>query len=143
MLRQQSEICFDYEAAYLQGTPRKLLIVRPPPGHREFDEDGTEMYWLLTAPLYGQADAGLAWNETINKFLTMECGLTRGDSEPSLYNKRVGTDGTEQVGMSLYVDDGKLYFDTSKCSEAEKTRKREPKCTTRTQTTTHRQLSIG
>jgi hypothetical protein len=51
VLRGQDEICFDYKGAYLQGIPRRLLIVRPPAGHREVDEDGTGMLWLLHAPL--------------------------------------------------------------------------------------------
>ena len=119
--RGQSEFCFDYEAAYMQATQRKMLIVRPPFGHREFDEDGTELYWLLHAPLYGQADAGLAWNETINAFLTDPegCAMIRGDAEPGLYSKRVGKELAEQLAMSLYVDDGKLYFDPTPVGTAE------------------------
>jgi hypothetical protein len=119
--RGQSEYCFDYEAAYMQADQRKMLIVRPPLGHREYDEDGTELYWLLHAPLYGQADAGLAWNETINAFLTDPdgCAMVRGDAEPGLYSKRVGEEMDEQLAMSLYVDDGKLYFDPTPHGTAE------------------------
>jgi hypothetical protein len=122
VLRGQDEICFDYEGAYLQGIPRRLLIVRPPAGHREVDEDGTGMLWLLHAPLYGQADAGLAWNETINAFATSEqgCGMTRCDADPGIYSKRAGKDGRENVTMNLYVDDGKLYSDPTPAGKAER-----------------------
>jgi hypothetical protein len=80
------------------------------------------MLWLLHAPLYGQADAGLAWNETINAFATSEqgCGMTRCDADPGIYSKRAGKDGRENVTMNLYVDDGKLYSDPTPAGKAER-----------------------
>ena len=50
-VRAQDEIDFDVRGrrlrAYLQAHQPELVIGRPPPGHREYDEDGTELYWEI------------------------------------------------------------------------------------------------
>ena len=71
-LRQQHCISFDAPSAYLQGiqTASEQVVARAPPGFREFDERGVELYWLMHNPLYGQLDAGAIWNRTFNEFAT-------------------------------------------------------------------------
>ena len=75
----------------------------------------------MKVPLYGQPDAGLCWYESIDKFLTddSECRFSRGEVEPCVYDRRVGSDGSEHVNMNLYVDDGKLYYDSTAAARAE------------------------
>ena len=121
VLRRQDEVCFDYVGAYLQSRQLTTLIARAPAGHRNRDEDEVEYYWLMKVPLYGQADAGLRWNEEINQFLTSdkECRMSRGDAEPCIYDRAVGDNDDERVNMSLYVDDGKLYIDPTEAARAE------------------------
>ena len=102
--------------AYLQGKGRRLVIARAPIGHRKYDEDGVEFYWLMKVPLYGQPDAGLCRYESIDEFLTddSECRFSRGEVEPCVYDRRVGSDGSEHVNMNLYVDDGLTLNETCK-----------------------------
>ena len=72
VLRQQHCISFDAPSAYLQGiqTASEQVVARAPPGFREYDERGVELYWLMHNPLYGQLDAGAIWNRTFNEFAT-------------------------------------------------------------------------
>ena len=73
-LRQQHCISFDAPSAYLQGiqTASEQVVARAPPGFREYDERGVELYWLMHNPLYGQLDAGAIWNRTFNEFVTRQ-----------------------------------------------------------------------
>ena len=76
----------------------------------------------MRVPLYGQADAGLCWYKTLDGFLTKDCGMTRDETEPCIYDRRVGLNGDEHVNMDLYVDDGKIYSDPTPAGRAEKER---------------------
>lgn len=110
VLREQDEIQYDYEAAYLQSRQHRLLIARPPVGHRQYDEDGVEILWLVHRAWYGGADSGRLWNDDINLWYCSGDGLDmqRGDVEPCIYHKKL-PEG--QINHVLYVDDGKCYND--------------------------------
>ena len=68
VLYQWHMCSFDLPSAYLQGKqrPSEQVVARPPPGFREYDEQGVEVLWLMHSPLYGQTDAGAIWNRTFN-----------------------------------------------------------------------------
>jgi len=122
-IREQNTVDYDYVGAYLQGKQHRLVIARAPHGHRELDEDGAEMLWLVSNPLYGQPDAGKLWNNTMNEFLCDEkagCGMERCDVEPSLYDKRVGENMEKHVSTPVYVDDGRLYSDPTASATEER-----------------------
>ena len=67
-------VSFDCPSAYLQGKQRdsEQVLARAPPGFRDVDERGVEIYWLMNNPLYGQLDAGAIWNRTFNEFVTTD-----------------------------------------------------------------------
>ena len=81
-LRGQDFKQSDFTGAYLQGqqTESERTLARPPPGVRESDERGVQVFWLMLAPLYGQCDAGAVWNRTLNEFLTAPGPLGSGSS---------------------------------------------------------------
>ena len=94
-LREQDFRDFDVCGAYLQGVQRadEQVAARPPVGFREWDERGIEIFWLMSHPLYGQADAGAIWNRTWNDYVTEEppgCAYERCPQEPCVYAKRLG-----------------------------------------------------
>ena len=101
-IRGQHFCPYDVPGAYLQGEQRasEQTLLRPPVGFRQYDERGVETLWLMSHPLYGQADAGAIWNRTINSFMTDDppkgCGFGRNANDPCVYSKRAGAD--EDVG---------------------------------------------
>ena len=117
-LRGMHEVYFDFKAAYVQGKNAEgdVVVARAPAGHREFDEDGKETYWLMSSALYGQSDAGAVWNRTLNEFSVGDkVGLLRNDADPSLYSKTLAGGGI--IAMPIYVDDGELLYDpTPECA---------------------------
>ena len=119
VLREQKCINCDVSGAYLQGNPlKKVVIVRPPPGYREYDERGIEILWRMNIYLYGQVDAGSNWNDTFNEFATAckadSLDYERCPQEPGVYSKQVGDGDPKEAGrktLPLYVDDYKIYHD--------------------------------
>ena len=75
---------WDVEAAYLKGvfdrssTP---LYGRPPPGYRQYI-NGVAQIWVLSTPLYGEADAGRIWYKTFVKFLLEKRKFTQSKYDP-------------------------------------------------------------
>ena len=124
-LRGQSYKGGDVPGAYLRGeqTESEQMLLRPPPGFREYDERGVEIYWLMQHPLYGQSDAGAIWNRTINKHNTDPppegLGYERSTHDPGLYSKEVNKSG-DRCTKVLYVDDLKVYYDDGARSEADR-----------------------
>ena len=120
VLRGMHEIYFDYKAAYVQGknAVEDIIVARAPMGHREFDENGDELLWLMSSALYGQTDAGAVWNRTLNEFTTGgEVGMLRNTADPCLYSKTLAGGGL--IVMPIYVDDGKMSYDPTPECEAE------------------------
>ena len=124
-LRQQHCISFDAPSAYLQGiqTASEQVVARAPPGFREYDERGVELYWLMHNPLYGQLDAGAIWNRTFNHVATSDkpphgCSLERCHADPCVYavNVQDGEVGG-QVNKTIYVDDGRMAWDPAPAAE--------------------------
>ena len=129
VLRHQSNMCvdavaclggwehcgYDYTGAYLQGDqqPSEQVLARAPVGFRTYDERGCEFYWLMSAPLYGQADAGAIWNRTVSKAYTDPepegLGFDRCPYDPCIYSKCVDGDDEQRVTTTLYVDDGRAF----------------------------------
>ena len=73
-------------------------------------------------PLYGQADAGAIWNRTFNDFMTKSrtdggAGHERCPNDPCVYS-REDADSKSRVTLPLYVDDGKVFYDSGKAGEA-------------------------
>ena len=48
------------------------VYARPPPGYRSHDRRGVPIVWRLSAPLYGEADAGRLWNRTFHKQMIVQ-----------------------------------------------------------------------
>ena len=96
---------FDVTAAYLQGEyDGEVVVARPPAGFRTFDRRGVPIVWILTGPLYGEADAGRIWNRTFLRFMIEELNMTQSDADPCIFSKIYPSGGRIDVGV--YVDDG-------------------------------------
>ena len=67
----------------------------------------------MSAPLYGQADAGAIWNRTVSKAYTDPepegLGFDRCPYDPCIYSKCVDGDDEQRVTTTLYVDDGRAF----------------------------------
>ena len=93
----------DVEAAYLQGELEgNVIYARPPAGYRTHDRRGVPVVWKLTAPLYGEADAGRLWNRTLHRQM-MSMAFRQSDWDPCLYSK-VYEDDT-RLDIFVFVDD--------------------------------------
>ena len=96
-----------------RGHLRPDLLRQVPVGFRTYDERGCEFYWLMSAPLYGQADAGAIWNRTVSKAYTDPepegLGFDRCPYDPCIYSKCVDGDDEQRVTTTLYVDDGRAF----------------------------------
>ena len=118
-IRQQT---FDVEAAYLKGEfEGEVLYARPPPtgpppGRRTFIR-GVPVVWILTAPLYGEADAGRIWNRTMVKQMTQVQKYKQSQYDPCYFYK-VLSDGTRQ-DIVMYVDDGYCVDSGTAAADAE------------------------
>ena len=122
-LRGQHCCPFDVEGAYLRGKQRacEQMVVRPPAGFRQHDERGVEILWLMLNPLYGQADAGAIWNRTFNDFMVKSrgdggAGHERCPNDPCVYSREDEV-SQARVTLPLYVDDGKVFYDSGKAGE--------------------------
>lgn len=80
---------FDVEGAYLQGQYDEGVSIygRPPAGYRTHDRRGVPIVWKLSAPLYGEADAGRLWNSTFHKQMIAQ-SFTQSDADPCYYYKQ-------------------------------------------------------
>lgn len=120
-----NEETFDAVGAYLQGNRNEseIVIARAPRHYREFDEHGKELVWILTVPLYGQADAGAIWNRTWDQRMRGDIeGYATDEATPCVYVKAVGPNCDERVHVPLYVDDGKICSDDTPAAKAEHAR---------------------
>lgn len=130
-MRGMNEETFDAVGAYLQGSRNEteVVIARAPRHYREFDEHGNELVWILTVPLYGQADAGAIWNRTWDQRMRgVVEGYVTDEAAPCLYAKTVGPNGDERVHVPLYVDDGKICSDDTPAARAEHVRLKTSLC---------------
>ena len=109
---------FDVEGAYLQGeyAEETQVYARPPPGYRSHDRRKVPIVWRLSAPLYGEADAGRLWNRTFHKQMIVQ-KFTQSDADPCYYYK-VYSDGS-RVDICMYVDDGWVETDSSTFVDAD------------------------
>ena len=72
--------------------------------------------WHLSAPLYGEADAGRLWNRTFHKQMVAQ-KFTQSDADPCYYFK-VYSDGS-RVDICMYVDDGWVETDSTTFVDAD------------------------
>ena len=102
--RKRRTLSADVEGAYLQGVHPEgtTVYARPPPGARSHTRHGIPIVWRLTAPLYGEADAGRLWNLTFHRQM-MDQSFTQSDADPCYYYK-VYPDGS-RLDIVCYVDD--------------------------------------
>ena len=109
---------FDVEGAYLQGeyAEETQVYARPPPGYRSHDRRGVPIVWRLSAPLYGEADAGRLWNRTFHKQMIVQ-KFKQSDADPCYYYK-VYDDGS-RVDICMYVDDGWVETDSTTFVDAD------------------------
>lgn len=131
VMRGMNEETFDAVGAYLQGNRNEseVVIARSPRHYREYDEDGEELLWILTVPLYGQADAGAIWNRTWDEHMRGPVeGYATDEAAPCLYARVVGPNLDERVHVPVYVDDGKICSDSSPAATAEHTRLKTSLC---------------
>ena len=67
----------------------------------------------MSAPLYGQADAGAIWNRTVSKAYTDPepegLGFDRCPYDPCIYSKCVDGDDEQRATTTLYVDDWRAF----------------------------------
>ena len=118
-IRQQT---YDVEAAYLKGEfEGEVLYARPPPtgpppGKRPSIR-GIPVVWRLTAPLYGEADAGRIWNRTMVKQMTQVQKYKQSQYDPCYFYKLLN-DGTRQ-DIVMYVDDGYCVDNGTAAADAE------------------------
>ena len=107
----------DVEAAYLQGELEgNVIYARPPPGYRSYDRRGVPIVWKLTAPLYGEADAGRLWNRTFHRQI-MSMSFKQSDYDPCYYYK-VYEDDT-RLDVFVFVDDLWLEDDAGSLADAD------------------------
>jgi hypothetical protein len=120
-LREQDEVQYDYEAAYLNSVMPRFVVARAPMGMREYDEDGTELYWIVVKALYGGADSGALWYGNISKYYTEKepegLDFNRSHADPCVFGKTLA-DGS-LCNTLLHVDDGKFYNDPTPAAKAE------------------------
>ena len=116
--RKRRTFTFDVEGAYLQGeyAEETQVYARPPPGYRSHDRRGVPIVWRLSAPLYGEADAGRLWNRTFHKQMIVQ-NFKQSDADPCYYFK-VYEDGS-RVDICMYVDDGWVETDSSTFVDAD------------------------
>ena len=110
--------CGDVQAAYLQGQfdhNAPPIYARPPPGARAYVK-GVPVVWRLKAPLYGEADAGRVWFNTLVSFLHKH-GWTQSEYDPC-YHRKILSDDT-RIDMVVYVDDAYIVDDGSPLADKE------------------------
>ena len=121
-IREQDEVQYDYEAAYLNSKMPRFVVARAPIGMREYDEDGTELYWVVVKALYGGADSGALWYGNVSAYYTEKppdgLGFTRSHADPCVFSKTLEEDGS-MCNTLLHVDDGKFYSDPTPAAKAE------------------------
>ena len=95
----------------------------------------------MLIPLYGQQDAGAIWNRTYNEYVTDGKGplaFERCSNDPCVYGKRTRSGG--QINNSIYVDDGRLAYDSDAKTAAEGRACAKP---TAAATTTRRRVGVS
>ena len=110
---------WDVEAAYLKGIfgeGSQPLHARPPPGYRAY-LNGIALVYVLHTPLYGEADAGRIWYQTLITFLLEERGFTHSRYAPCLFWKTLANGS--RMYMVGYVDDGFSIDDGSRMADSE------------------------
>jgi hypothetical protein len=97
----------DVEAAFLNGELKTKMYLKWPDGMVELgflSKDDFETTCIdLQKSMYGNVDAALLWQETVQKFFVNEVGLTQSAVDPCIYFQHV--DGTLTLIVVVYVDD--------------------------------------
>jgi hypothetical protein len=99
LLRLQTSSC-DFTNAFLNAELKEDVYVNAPPGTPPLPEG---YVYKLQRALYGLKQSPREWNNTLNAFMTTECGFRQLQSEKCLYIKH-NTDGSYML-VCMYVDD--------------------------------------
>jgi hypothetical protein len=90
----------DFDSAFLQAPIKEKIYVEQPHG---FVQGGDKIVCELLRALYGTKQASLAWNETLNHFLTNNMGFHRCESDVCVYVYKTKTDRV--IIIAVFVDD--------------------------------------
>lgn len=98
---------FDISSAFLHGTLKEEVYIRPPEGCRA----SVGKCFKLDKALYGLKQAPRAWNSTFNSYLS-SIGLEATLSDPCVY-----THTSKKAIMIVYVDDGLVISESKEIAE--------------------------
>ena len=99
LLQLQTSSC-DFTNAFLNAELKEDVYVNAPPGSPPLP-DG--YVYKLQRALYGLKQSPREWNNTLNQFMTNECGFRQLQCEKCMYIKQQ-SDGSYML-VCLYVDD--------------------------------------
>ena len=99
LLRLQTSSC-DFTNAFLNAELKEDVYLNAPPGSPPLPEG---YVYKLQRALYGLKQSPREWNNTLNAFMTTECGFQQLQCEKCLYIKR-NSDGSYVI-VCMYVDD--------------------------------------
>ena len=92
----------DFVNAFLQGNmDGQRILMRPPAGYEQYDENGNLLYWLLHKAVYGLKQSAKLWNDELSKFLISD-GFKQCVSDPSVFTKFSDND---YMILFTHVDD--------------------------------------
>ena len=108
----------DVQQAYLEASITEDIYMDVPKGMEQYDEHGNKLVCKLKRSLYGLKQAGYAWSQCFNEFMTSPkygMGFTAMTGEPNLYRRIFELDGTtEEIFVGQYVDDCLLAVSSEK-----------------------------
>ena len=99
LLQLQTSSC-DFTNAFLNAELKEDVYVNAPPGSPPLPEG---YVYKLQRALYGLKQSPREWNNTLNNFMTTECGFKQLKCEKCMYMKK-HSDGSYML-VCLYVDD--------------------------------------
>lgn len=99
---------FDAKTAFLNGTIKEEIYMKPPPGQILRGEEN--LVYKLNRSIYGLKQSARAWNETLNIALRRH-GFEACPADPCLYTS---TSTGPKVYLIVYVDDMIIASESSK-----------------------------
>ena len=99
LLQLRTSSC-DFTNAFLNAELKEDVYISAPPGTPPLPEG---YVYKLQRALYGLKQSPREWNNTLNSFMTKECGFRQLQCEKCLYIKQ-DSDGSYMV-VCMYVDD--------------------------------------
>ena len=102
----------DYTLAFLNASPKEIVIVKPPPG---FPMNDPKKYMLLKRSLYGLCQSPREWYEYLRAWLLSQ-GFVESKSDPCLFT-REGRGGRLEI-ILVYVDDTLILASNRQTAEA-------------------------